>query len=616
MSTCRPHPRLHARAGPGTGDQEGTPILAEITIQNFAIVDRQRIVWGAGFNVLSGETGAGKSIIIDAVGAMLGGRVGTEVVRAGAERAQVEGVFLLDPAGCAPGTPLGDLLAELGIEAEDGQLILSREIVRASGRTIGRVNGRALPVSVLQQIGERLVDIHGQSEHLSLLRVREHLDYLDRFGGLLSQRAEVGRRVAELRAIQQELRALREDERQAAREVDLLRFQIEEIDRAALRPGEEEELARQRQRLRNVERLRALAQLAYVALQGDDSEPGALDRVNVALAAAADLGRLDPGLAGEEERLNGALAQLEESAAALRHYLESLEADPEALAAVEDRLHLLRDLRRKYGESIADVLRYREEAARRLARIEHREERVAELEAAEAAALAQVGRVAAALSEARRAAAARVEGAVERELADLNMRGTRFVVSIEQQESPQGAPHPDGRWLAFDATGFDRVEFLIAPNPGEPPRPLQRIASGGEMARLSLALKTILSAADATPTLIFDEVDVGVGGRSGHVIGEKLAALARRHQVLCVTHLPQVAAYADHHFTVAKESAGQHIRTSVRQLEGEERVAELAAMLAGSGAGAAALASARELLERSEAWKRGQAPLAAPSAPH
>lgn len=580
-------------------------MLAQLTIRDFAIIDRLTIEWSRGLNVVTGETGAGKSIIIDAVGALLGGRVSPDFVRSGASRATVEGVFDLSTAEDL--AELRAVLDEHGLELDEGGLILTRDIAAAGGRGVARVNGRAVPTAVLQQVGEHLIDIHGQSEHLSLLRPREHLDLLDRYAGLGPERARLAGLVASLRAVEREQQRVRDEARQAQREQALLRHEVQEIDAAALTSGEDEELAASRERLRNVERLRAAVQTAYAALAGDDEHPGALDLVGQAALACGQVGAVDRALAREADALDAAAAQLDDSARALRRYLDTIEDDPTQLEAVEERLLAIADLKRKYGDTIAEILAYAERARGRLEAVERKDQILAELEARHKALRREAGALAGTLSERRAAAALTLQAVVEAELADLNMRGTRFVARIERQDDPAGLPVTlDGRerMLAFDASGVDRVEFLIAPNPGEEPKGLGRIASGGELARVALALKTALSRVDRRATLIFDEIDTGVGGRSAPVVGEKLWGLTTEHQVLCVTHMPQVAAYADAHLVVAKGADEASSRVTVRVLDPAERVEELAQMLGGPLGGQGARRNARELLEGARARKR------------
>lgn len=584
-------------------------MLHRLTIRNFAIIDRLDVEWGDGFNVITGETGAGKSIIIDAVGALLGDRVGPETVRTGADRAVVEGVFTVPdalPAG------LGDILDEYGLEVEDGALIVTREVAGPGGRGGARVNGRTVPLAVLQQMGEQLVDVHGQSQHMALLRVREHMEYLDRFGGLLERRDEVARLARALRAVREEIASLRAQERQATREREMLRYQVEEIERAELRVGEEAEIAALRNRLRHVERLRLLVATAFEALHGAESgeaeRPGATDLLGEAVASATEASGIDQGLGGTVETLTAVLANAEDAARSLRDYLDSVEADPEGLEQAEERVQLILDLKRKYGATVGEVLGYLEEARAKLAAIETREERLADLESRAEHLRTELGAAATHLSAERTAAGERLSRAVERELADLAMPGTRFRLNVLQEDEPHGVPFGE-RTVQFDLSGVDRVEFLVAANAGEEPRPMARVASGGELARLALALKTILSRQDERATLIFDEVDVGVGGRTAPVVGEKLWSLATAgHQVLCVTHMAQVAAFGDSHWVVAKRTEGERTLIAIEALDQPHRVDELAAMLAGTVTDRAR-GSARELLGRARDAKRaGVAP--------
>lgn len=580
-------------------------MLAQLTIRDFAIIDRLTIEWSRGLNVVTGETGAGKSIIIDAVGALLGGRISADFVRSGANRATVEGVF--DLSTVEDGGELKAALDEHGLEIEDGGLILTRDIAGAGGRGVSRVNGRAVPTAVLQQIGEHLIDIHGQSEHLSLLRPREHLDLLDRYAGMGTGRTRLAGLVADLRAVDREQQRIREEARQAQREQALLRHEVDEIEAAGLNPGDEDELLMTRERLRNVERIRTAVQSAWGALSGDDERSGAHDLVGQAALAVGQVGGVDPTLAQQAEMLDLVAEQIDDAVRALRHYLDTLDDDPEQLQAVEERLLAIADLKRKYGDTVEEILAYAERARNRLEAVERQDQLVAELDARREELRRAAGALAGDLSARRARAAIELQAVVEAELADLNMRGTRFVVQMERHDDAAGLlVEIEGkrRTLAFDATGVDRVEFLIAPNPGEEPKGIGRIASGGELARVALALKTALSRVDRRATLIFDEVDTGVGGRSAPVVGEKLWGLTSEHQVLCVTHMPQVAAYADAHLVVAKGADEGSSRVVVRTLEQSERVEELAQMLGGPLGGTGARRNARELLDGARTRKR------------
>jgi DNA repair protein RecN (Recombination protein N) len=583
-------------------------MLAELRVRDLAIIESLDLTFGPGFNVLTGETGAGKSIIIDAVSLLLGDRASQDVVRAGAERTEVEGAFRLNPAASARVTPL---LAEHGLEGDDaGWLVLARE-VRSGGRSVARVNGRSVSTALLAEIGGRLVDVHGQGEHLSLLRESEHIGLLDRYADLEGQHAEVAELVKRLRAVRRELESLRQDERERARRIDLLTYQVQEIQAARLTHREFEELESERRRLANAEQLAAFSTEALQLLQeGGEEQLSALDALGSAEQALTRLARIDPGAGALGEQLAGAAAQLEDLARELGHYRDAIEFNPRRLEQVEERIHLIHTLQRKYGDTITDVLAYAERAAAELDAISHAGERISDLESEETALLEEIGRLGAGLSVARRAAGARMAQAIEVELADLGMARARFAVQITWSPSAAGAIVRDapaaeageasGRY-AFDAHGLDSVAFLVSANPGEPLKPLARVASGGETSRLMLALKTVLGRADETPTLIFDEIDQGIGGRVGGTVGRKLWALtvcsesgstmqnggpagARgeplvRHQVLCITHLPQLAAYGDDHFQVFKHAAGDRTVTTVHRLDGELRIDELAHMM-------------------------------------
>ena len=576
-------------------------MLEELNIADFAIIDKVTVRLEPGFNVLTGETGAGKSIIIDAVSAVLGGRTSSEVVRTGTKGARVEAVFSLeDEVYAEVARALTDY--ELFDEGEENEsLILSREI-SATGRSTARINGRPVPASVLAQIGEMLVDIHGQSEHLSLFKVAGHVDLLDRYAGTGEQRRALAELVGRLRRVQAEEDRLREARRDAARRLDLLNYQVEEITAGSLRPEEEEEIEAERTVLANADRLATLANIVVALLSGGEdegSEISALDMLNRASLSLSELARIDASQAPLLESLQTALYGVEEAARDLTRYMDNIDADPARLAQLEERTSLLQQLKRKYGDTIEEVIAYGERAATEQAELLGAEDRLEEL-AAEAEALRdEIGRAGAALSTLRRTAADDLARRVEGQLADLAMSRARFAVSIDWRPEPRGVPVPgwEGR-VGYDETGLDRVEFLISPNPGEALKPLARIASGGEASRLMLALKTILSEVDHTPTLIFDEVDTGVGGRSGGVVGEKLRDLGRQHQVICITHLPQVAALGDLQLRIEKQIVGDRTRTAVYPLEGQDRVDEIASMIGGTPVSASARQSALDLLAR------------------
>ncbi|MFN2272072.1 MAG: DNA repair protein RecN [Anaerolineae bacterium] len=590
-------------------------LLTELHIRDFAIIDELQLAFAPGFTVLTGETGAGKSIIIDAVELVLGGRADTTVVRAGADQAIVEAAFRLDPERQAAIAPV---LEREELQGDEDDLLLVGREVRLNGRNVCRLNGRTVTLMLLREVAEGLVDIHGQSEHLSLLRVSQHVNLLDRYAELWPPRTQVAEKVAQVRAVRRELGDLLRSEQELARRADLLQFQVDEIQAAALQPGEEETLGDERLRLTNAEQLAGLAGEALQVLEGGGEETApALDTLGAALRALERLARVDPAQEPQSKAAENAYYQVQELVRGLHAYQDEIEYSPRRLQEVEDRLALIRRLERKYGAKIPDVLAHAERSAQELETITHSEERIEELRVEEGRLLAELSGLAVDLSIKRREAAERLAAGIEAELGDLRMEGARFGVGFEWREDEQGVPVDEsanqrmsdlseGRF-AFDSTGVDHVEFLVSPNPGEPLKPMAKIASGGETSRLMLALKTVLSRADETPTLIFDEIDQGIGGRVGATVGEKLWQLAAgtgpgglHHQVLCVTHLPQLAGFGDVHFHVEKHvehmGAGERTVTRVLQLEGQAQVEELAQML--GAAGDAAYRSAEEILEQ------------------
>lgn len=582
-------------------------MILELEIENFAIIDRLEVRFRPGLITFTGETGAGKSIIIDAMETLLGGRAEVTQVRSGSERALISAVFQLDTV---TQTELIQLLEEQElIDARQPELlVLSREI-RANGRSPARVNGASANTSLLRQIGEYLVDVHGQSEHLSLLRVSQHLGLLDNYlVTLQGSAAEVLIRAYRetyqaLQAIKKELEALQQAEREAVRRSDILNYQIKEIEAARLHPGDEEALREERNRLANAEGLASAAQEAIQSIdEGTPESPAAVDLVGQAAHAISALARLDPSQAALLEQAEAISASLADLSTSLHDYLEGIEFNPRRLDQVEERLGLIQTLKRKYGDTIPAVLEFAGRARFELDEITHAAERIQELSADQEIQLKKLGEHGLALSQIRRAAAEKLGKAIERELADLHMPGARFQVDFQQTADPQGAPLPDGQRLTYRASGLEKVEFLIAPNPGEGFKPLAKIASGGETSRLMLAIKNVLAKADHIPTLIFDEIDQGIGGRVGAIVGEKLWELSRQHQVLCITHLPQLAVFGEQHLHVQKAVSDGRTATQVEQLEGEARLQELAQMLGGLSPGT--LHSARDLLEMVETKTR------------
>jgi DNA repair protein RecN (Recombination protein N) len=545
--------------------------LRELTVDNLAVVESVRLSLSPGFTVLSGETGAGKSLVVDAVALALGARASTDQVRAGTDAARVEAVF------DAPPVAEDDPLAEV-VDAGEGMVIVRREI-GADGRSLVRVNDRAVTVGGLASIGARLGEIHGQHDQQRLLEPARQLALLDGFGGHAPLVAAVVGAFRAWRSSVVTAAELLTDAHELARRVELLRHQVDEITSAAPRPGEDAELEAQLRAAEHAESIARSAASAIATLREEGGAGEVLAGVEHDLSSAA---QHDDRFAALGDRASGLTAEAAELARDVAALADVVELDPASRAAAEERLGLLYDLRRKYGDSLEAVVAFGEAAALELERLENQEGERERLRSQEATQLAGLTSAAANLSAARRAAADHLAAAVNAELPPLGLPAGAFGASLEPVDPSPG--------------GADRITFTFAPNPGEPPRPLGRIASGGEASRVSLALKVVLAAADETPLLVFDEVDAGVGGRNAAALGERLRALGTFHQVLCVTHLAQVAAHADAHLVVGKRVAGGRTIIDARELAPDERAAELAAMLAGEGAGDEAHAAAEALL--------------------
>jgi DNA repair protein RecN (Recombination protein N) len=555
--------------------------IAELNVRDLALIERLRISFEPGLNVLTGETGAGKSLLIDALGLAVGARADTTLVRHGSEMARVEALF--------------DRVPE--------PLICVRE-VSAAGRSTARIDDEAVTAARLADVAGRLVEIHGQHDQQRLLDERWQRELLDAFGRLERRRDAMAAAVEAWRANQAVLAELALDPRELARRLELQEHQAGEIVAAKLRDGEAAEIRGKLAAAQNAEAIARGSGEIHEALAGEGS--GAREATAQAAQRARELARLDERYEAVAERLLGLAAELEDAAVEAGALADSVEHDLSALAAMEERLSLIYSLERKYGESEDAVIGYGERAAAEADRLRALEESRETRQAEAARLLVLVATAGRELSSERTAAASRLATAVEAALGGLGFRQTTFAVAVTRRAAGPAEPavELDGQRTAFDASGLDGVAFLIAPNPGEPARPLARIASGGELSRVALAIKQILAEADRTPTLVFDEIDTGIGGRSAEPVGRSLWELARTHQVLCVTHLGQIAAYADAQFRIEKRQRDGRTVTEVRRVEGEERVGELAQMLAGADGGVAAHASAEELLERAESWRR------------
>ena len=574
-------------------------MLAELHIHDFAIIDQLDLEFGPGLVILTGETGAGKSIILDALDMLLGGRADATSIRADAELARVEGTFKLAGAERAAAQ---EILQREELEDDPNYVTLMRE-VRREGRNVARINGRTVHLALLKELGEVLVDIHGQTEHLSLLNVKAHLGLLDRYASAEAELSQYRKSYQELQSLRRELEELRQGQRDAERRTEMLTFQAEEIEAAKLRKDEETELKQERDRLANAETLATLAQEALTLLDdGTPESPAVTDLVGQAVQSLSKLAQIDgaqKALADQSTTVEENLADLAHS---LRDYLEAIEYNPKRLEEAEERLDLIRRLERKYGGSVEAVLAFAVEARKGLESITTASTRIAELEASEAVLLEKLSQQALALSQKRQEAAGKMSQSIEAELADLRMEAAHFTVDFQARTDPQGVHGPDGQRLAFDANGVDKVEFLVAPNPGEGFKPLAKIASGGETSRLMLALKNVLARADQIPTLIFDEIDQGIGGRVGGTVGEKLWSLGRNHQVMVITHLPQLAAFGDLHFQVQKVVQNNRTLTRLSKLSGEPRTLELAQMLGDITEGT--LRSAHDIQQNAQLYKK------------
>jgi DNA repair protein RecN (Recombination protein N) len=547
-------------------------VLKELRIRNFAIIDAVDVHFRHGLHVFTGETGAGKSIIIEALSLALGGRASADMIRAGEETATIEAVFDLTDH-----PDIGELARAHGVELSDNELVIKRAISASRNRVY--INGSLSTVAVLESLGARLVDIHGQYEQQSLLHPERQLDILDSYAGAMELRRTLERQYYYLQGLRRRLAELTAQAEERARQQQLLQFQLQEIDRAQLRPGEEEELKAERQILTHAEKLLQVAQGSSEALYA--GEDALVERLGQVVRALDDISHIDAALKPVAEDLRAALYQLEEAGRTLGAYASRVEFDPVRLAEVEERLAEISGLKRKYGPTVEEILAQRESLAKALESLQHQVENMEALGAEIAATERQVREQALALSRRRTAVGAALAQAVEEGLRELSMGAARFVIAFRRTPDPAGFIAVDDAPVQLTATGIEAVEFLFTSNPGEEPRPLAKIASGGELSRVMLTLKSILATVAQVPTLIFDEVDSGIGGGVAEVVGRKLKALTKTSQVFCITHLPQVASRGDVHFLIEKQVVLGRTVTSVRPLTQRERVEEIARMSGG-----------------------------------
>ncbi len=552
-------------------------MLKEIHIRNFVLIEALDLEFSGGFNVFTGETGAGKSIILDALSVVLGEKADTSFIREGTKRASIEAVFDYGSRR----DEITEILEreDLMPEDDDDELILAREI-RDGGRSTARVNGSAVSIAVVQELGALLVDIHGQSEHLSLLKPASHIRLVDQFAGngdLLKEYRGVYKKYL---AVSKELRELRSGEEEALRQQDILNYQLNEITSAELSADEEEKLQKDRERFANAEKIIKSAHQGLQALNGRSEErPGIIDQLSVLEDALDSMAGYDETLQPLCEAVVTAADQLNDVLDALQKYKASLGYSPRKVNQIEERMQLYFSLKRKYGGTVEAVLEFAENAKRKLGLITNADARTAELETERQSLLDRLAELAAELSEKRAAAAKLISQGVEKELDDLRMPSAKFEVTMDRVPAEDGLADKNGGTWAFGDNGYDRVEFLISPNPGEGLKPLAKVASGGETSRVMLALKNTLAKADTIPTMVFDEIDQGIGGRVGALVGEKLWELGQYHQVICITHLPQLAALRDAHFHVRKQIEDGRTQTVVTPLTEDESLHEMAALL-------------------------------------
>lgn len=567
-------------------------------IRSLGVIDDAVVELSPGFTAVTGETGAGKTMVVTSLGLLLGGRADPALVRIGAKSAVVEGRI-----GVGPGAPAAVRAEEAGAELDDGALLISRTL-SAEGRSRAHVGGRSVPVGLLAELADELVAVHGQTDQQGLLRPARQRQALDRYAGdavavPLAKYTAAHRR---LRGVAAELDELTTQARERSQEADLLRFGLDEIAEAEPQPGEDTDLAAEAERLGHAEALASAASVAHAALAGNPEDPEGVDATTLVGGAHRALEAVrshDQELSALAERLGEIGILMADVAGELASYADGLDADPLRLAAVEERRAALNHLTRKYGQDIAAVLAWSEESAARLAELDGDDDRIGELAAERDALRAELGELAQTLTDARTASAKHFADAVTAELAELAMPHARVTVEIRQTEVAEDADGIEvgGRTVAYGPAGADEVELLLAPHPGAPPRPIAKGASGGELSRVMLAVEVVFAGSDPVPTYLFDEVDAGVGGKAAVEVGRRLARLAKSAQVVVVTHLPQVAAFADRQLLVAKTNDGSVTRSGVTVLEGEERVRELSRMLAGQEDSETARAHAEELLE-------------------
>jgi len=564
-------------------------MLLDLRIKNFVIIDSLTVNFTRGLNILSGETGAGKSILIDAISGVLGEKLSTDMIRTGFDKASLEASF--DISGMAE---LAKILDEAGIDADEEQLIIRREIF-ANGKGRCFANSMQIPVAKLKEISENLIDIHGQNEHQTIVNISKHRELLDSFGGLIPDVAKVKEVHEKLYSIRNRISSFEIDEREKARRIEFNTFSIKEIEGAGLKPGEEEELRNESNLLANAEKIFKEVNESADLITG---ETGVIRNLKKAEANLSRISDIDPDIASMLDKIREALYSLEDSSSELRDYRNSIDFSPERINQVEERLNTIQGLKKKYGDSIHEILLYAEKAKTELDAINSSDEEMEQLKADEKKTVKEAKELALALSEKRKAAALKLEQLVIKELKDLGMAGTVFKISIKRETSPDGDIESENNKYILYPHGIDRIEFLLSANEGEDLRQLRKVASGGEMSRIMLALKNVIQSADIVETLIFDEVDTGISGKTAEIVGRKLRNLSKDRQVLLITHLPQIAAMSDTHFLVQKGKSEGRVTTLVKNLSDKEKIREVARMLAGEEITDLSIKHAEEMIER------------------
>ncbi|MTI48186.1 DNA repair protein RecN [Sporosalibacterium faouarense] len=564
-------------------------MLLELNIENFAIIDNVNIHFSDGFNVLTGETGAGKSIIIDAVSMVLGGRAAKEFIRTGADKSVIEAVFSLKKTYDARKT-----LKHYGIDVgEDNTLIVTREIY-STGRSVSRVNGRTVTLNMLKELTDKLVDIHGQHEHQSLLNQESHINFIDSLGkNIISDTKEnILKDYNKVKSLKSNLGGLAFDEQERERKIDLLKFQLNEIDEAELKPNEEEKLMNNYKKISNVESIKkSIGSIIETMNSSDYNQVSVLDKLNSISGLLVNASKSDDNIEKYKETFDSAIYQLQEVVRDLRDYEDTLEYNPEKLQELEDRIAIITRLKRKYGNTIEEILQYRDDIDSELQSIINSEKEIIRINNEIKAIEKQIYENCYILTKERKKIAAAIEKDITKELKELNMPNVTFKISFKELDT-------------YTKTGIDNVEFLISTNIGEPVKSLSKIVSGGEMSRIMLAFKTILAHVDHISCLIFDEIDTGISGRTAQVISEKIAEIARTHQVLCITHLPQIAAMSDTHFQISKVVHNRKTNTRIKKLTDIDRINELSRLLGGVDLTSTTKMHAKEMLEMSEKIKR------------